>query len=116
MHFDEPRVALAELCRVSRERVYFSVTTRRQLNTLLRKLGLLAAGDVPHWTYNLEDLPLLLPETFRWSITGGILIGRKALRLSHAAHLRLHRSLGRLVPQSILRTFGQSLFVYGWRK
>src|SRR5206468_12106088 len=44
MHFDEPRRALAELCRVSRERVYFSVTTRRQLNTLLRRLGLLAAG------------------------------------------------------------------------
>ena len=42
--------------------------------------------------------------------------GKKALRLSHAAHLRLHRSVGRLVPQSILRAFGQSLFVYGWRK
>jgi SAM-dependent methyltransferase len=116
MHFDEPRAALGELCRVSRDRVYFSVTTRRQLNTLLRKLGLLAEGDVPHWTYNLEDLPLLLPDTFRWSITGGVLVGKKALRLSHAAHLRLHRSLGRLVPQSILRAFGQSLFVYGWRK
>jgi SAM-dependent methyltransferase len=116
MHFDEPRVALGELCRVSRDRVYFSVTTRRQLNTLLRKLGLLAERDVPHWTYNLEDLPLLLPDTFRWSVTGGVLVGKKALRLSHAAHLRLHRSLGRLVPQSILRAFGQSLFVYGWRK
>jgi SAM-dependent methyltransferase len=116
MHFEEPRDALGELCRVSRDRVYFSVTTRRQLNTLLRKLGLLAEGEVPHWTYNLEDLPLLLPETFRWSVTGGVLVGKKALRLSHAAHLRLHRSLGRLVPQSILRAFGQSLFVYGWRK
>jgi SAM-dependent methyltransferase len=116
MHFDEPRAALAELCRVSRERVYFSVTTRRQLNTLLRKLGLLAAGDVPHWTYNVEDLPVLLPDTFGWSVTGGILIGKKALRLSHATHLRLHRSLGRFVPQSMLRAFGQSLFVYGWRR
>ena len=115
MHFDEPRIALAELCRVSRERVYFSVTTRRQLNTLLRKLGLLAASDVPHWTYTLEDLRLLLPETFRWSVTGGILIGKKALRISHAAHRRLHRSVGRLVPQSMLRAFGQSLFVYGRR-
>jgi SAM-dependent methyltransferase len=116
MHFDEPRLALAELCRVSRERVYFSVTTRRQLNTLWRKLGLLATGDVPHWTYNIEDLSVLLPEAYRWSITGGILIGRKALRLSHVAHLRLHRSLGRMVPQQILRMFGQSLFVYGWRR
>ncbi len=116
MHFDEPRVALAELCRVSRERVYFSVTTRRQLNTWLRKLGLLPTGDVPHWTYNLEDLPLLLPDTFRWSVTGGVLIGKKALRLSHASHRRLHRSLGRFVPQAMLRAFGQSLFVYGWRK
>ena len=115
MHFDEPRRALAELCRVSRERVYFSVTTRRQLNTLLRRVGLLAAGDVPHWTYNLEELRALLPEGFRWSITGGVLVGRKALRLSHRAHLRLHRSLGRLVPQPILRAFGQSLFVYGRR-
>lgn len=116
MHFDEPRLALAELCRVSRERVYFSVTTRRQLNTLWRKLGLLATGDVPHWTYNIEELRTLLPEAFRWSITGGILIGRKALRLSHAVHLRLHRSLGHVVPQPILRMFGQSLFVYGWRR
>ena len=115
MHFDEPRRALAELCRVSRERVYFSVTTRRQLNTLLRRLGLLAAGDVPRWTYDLEELQALLPEAFRWSITGGILLGRKALRLSHATHLRLHRSLGQLMPQPVLRAFGQSLFVYGRR-
>jgi SAM-dependent methyltransferase len=115
MHFDEPRRALAELCRVSRERVYFSVTTRRQLNTLLRRMGLLAEGDVPHWTYNIEELEGLLPEAFRWSITGGVLVGRKALRLSHAAHLRLHRSLGRLVPQRLLRVFGQTLFVYGSR-
>ena len=116
MHFDDPRRALSELCRVSRERVYFSVTTRRQLNTLLRRLGLLATGDVPHWTYNVEEIRPLLPEAFRWSITGGILVGRKALRLSHAAHLRLHRSLGRFVPSPILQMFGQSLFVYGWRK
>ena len=116
MHFEKPRDALGELCRVSRDRVYFSVTTRRQLNTLLRALGLLARGDVPHWTYNVEDILPLLPETFRWSVTGGILIGRRALRLSHAAHLRLHRSLGRFVPQSVLRFSGQSLFVYGWRK
>jgi SAM-dependent methyltransferase len=116
MHFDDPRRALAELCRVARARVYFSVTTRRQLNTLLRRVGLLAAGDVPHWTYDAEELSALLPETFRWSITGGILVGRKALRLSHAAHRRLHRTLGRLVPQPILRRFGQSLFVYGRRR
>ena len=116
MHFDEPLRALDELCRVSSERVYFSVTTRRQLNTLLRRLGLLSMGDVPHWTYDVEDLRPLLPESFRWSITGGILLGRKALRLSHAGHLRLHRALGRLVPQSVLTRFGQSLFVYGWRK
>jgi SAM-dependent methyltransferase len=115
MHFDEPGRALQELCRVARERVYFSVTTRRQLNTLLRALGLMATGDVPHWTYNVEDLRPLLPEAFRWSITGGILVGRKALRLSHAAHLRLHRALGRFIPQPILRIAGQSLFVYGWR-
>jgi len=116
MHFEEPGRALAELCRVARERVYFSVTTRRQLNTLLRRWRLLAAGDVPHWTYNVEELRPLLPETFRWKVEGGILVGRKALRLSHAAHRRLHRSLGRLVPQPVLRTFGQTLFVYGWRK
>lgn len=115
MHFDEPRRALAELCRVSRDRVYFSVTTRRQLNTLLRKARLLGTSDVPHWTYDLEEVRALLPEGFRWSIAGGILVGRKALRLSHAAHLRLHRALGRLVPQTILRLFGQSLFVYGRR-
>src|SRR5262249_22165740 len=113
MHFDEPRRALAELCRVSRERVYFSVTTRRQLNTLLRALGLLGRSDVPHGTYNVEELRPLLPGEFQWSIVGGMLIGRKALRLSHAAHRRLHRLLGRLVPQRILLTFGQSLFVYG---
>ena len=116
MHFEKPRDALGELCRVSRDRVYFSVTTRRQLNTLLRALGLLARGDVPHWTYNVEDILPLLPEAFRWSVTGGILVGRRALRLSHATHLRLHRSLGRFVPQWVLRFSGQSLFVYGWRK
>ena len=116
MHFEEPRRALGELCRVARERVYFSVTTRRQLNTLLRRLGVLATGDVPHWTYNAEDIRALLPESFQWSITGAILVGKKALGLSHAAHRRLHRSLGRLVPPPVLRAFGQSLFVYGSRK
>lgn len=116
MHFDEPRRALSELCRVSRERVYFSVTTRRQLNTLLRRIGLLGTSDVPHWTYNLEDIETLLPESFSWSIEGAILVGRKALRLSHAAHLRLHRSVGRFIPQPILRAFGQTLFVYGSRR
>ena len=115
MHFDEPRHALAELCRVSRDRVYFSVTTRRQLNTLLRRVGMLGTSDVPHWTYDLEDVRALLPGGFRWSITGAILVGRKALRLSHGAHLTLHRMLGRLVPQPILRRFGQTLFVYGAR-
>ncbi len=115
MHFEEPRRALAELCRVARERVYFSVTTRRQLNTLLRRVGLLGTSDVPHWTYNVEDVRTLLPEGFRWSIAGGILVGKKALRLSHAAHLSLHRSLGRFLPQPLLRAFGQSLFVYGRR-
>lgn len=116
MHFDDPRRALAELSRVSRERVYFSVTTHRQLNTLLRRVGVLDASDVPHWSYDVEDLPALLPEAFRWSVTGGILLGRKALRLSHAAHRRVHHALGRLVPQPILRRFGQTLFVYGRRR
>ena len=95
---------------------YFSVTTRRQLNTLLRRVGLLGTSDVPHWTYNVEDVRALLPGGFRWSIAGGILVGRKAFRLSHAAHLGLHRSLGRLLPQPLLRAFGQSLFVYGRRE
>jgi SAM-dependent methyltransferase len=116
MHFEDPGRALAELCRVVRERVYFSVTTRRQLNSVLRALHLLGTADVPHWTYNIGELRPLLPDSFRWSITGGILIGRKALRLSHRAHCRLHRALRRFAPQPIARTFGQSLFVYGWRK
>ena len=115
MHFDEPRAALGELCRVSRDRVYFSVTTRRQLNTLLRRLGVLGTSDVPHWTYDVEDVRALLPDGFAWSIAGGILVGRKALRLSHATHLALHRTLGRFVPQPLLRRVGQSLFVYGRR-
>lgn len=115
MHFDEPLPALQELCRVSRDRVYLSVTTRRQLNTLLRRLGLLGRSDVPHWTYNLEEVRRLLPPDFTWSIVGGILVGRKALRLSHTAHRRLHRALGRFIPQPILKAIGQSLFVYGRR-
>ncbi|HLA13441.1 MAG TPA: class I SAM-dependent methyltransferase [Gemmatimonadaceae bacterium] len=116
MHFGHPHRALMELCRVSRDRVYVSVTTRRNVNALLRRLGWLASSrDVPHWTYDLEEIRALLPGSFRWSITGGILIGRKALGLSHGAHLRLHRVLGRLTPQAILRRVGQSLFVYGER-
>jgi 2-polyprenyl-3-methyl-5-hydroxy-6-metoxy-1,4-benzoquinol methylase len=35
MHVDRPLVAIQELARVCRERLYLSVTTRRQLNTLL---------------------------------------------------------------------------------
>ena len=116
MHFAEPRAALAELTRVSRERVYVSVTTGRQLNSLLRRLGLLGASDVPHWSYDLEDLSALLPDSFAWTIVGGFLVGRKALRLSHAAHRRLHERLGRRLPQWILRRFGQTLFVYGVRR
>lgn len=116
MHFGEPRAALIELCRVSRERIYLSVTTRRQLNTLLRWVGVLGTDNVPHWTYNLEQVRDLLPDFFEWQIVGAFLVGRKALRLSHGAHLRLHLIVGRYIPQTILRTFGQTLFVYGWRK
>jgi len=116
MHFDDPRGALDELCRVSSDRVYFSVTTRRQLNTLLRRIGLLGSSDVPHWTYNVEDLAPLLAHAFRWEVRGAFLVGHKALRLSHAVHTRLHERVGRHLPVSLLRRFGQTLFVYGSRK
>ncbi len=115
MHFDDPRAALDELCRVSRDRVYFSVTTRRQLNTLLRTLGLLGSSEVPHWTYNAEDLGPLLPGSFRWEMRGAFLIGHKALRISHATHARLHAAVGQHLPASLLKRFGQTLFVYGTR-
>ena len=117
MHFEHPRAALAELTRVARSGVYLSVTTRRQLNTLLRRLGLLGTSDVPHWTYNVEDLQSLLPrDEFEWTIVGAFLLGQKALRLSHATHLRVHRLLGRHLPQWLLRRFGQTLFLYGRRR
>ena len=116
MHFDRPPVAIQELARVCRQRLYLSVTTRRQLNTLLRRVGLLGNDATPHWTYNFEDLDALLPQGFRWRILGGFLVGRKALRLSHRTHLWLHRTLGRAVPQPLLRRFGQSLFIYGSRE
>ncbi len=116
MHFDDPHRALAELCRVSSDRVYFSVTTRRQLNTLLRRIGLLGSSEVPHWTYNAEDLAPLLPDAFRWEVHGAFLIGHKALRLSHTAHARLHEKVGRHLPGPLLRKLGQTLFVYGSRR
>jgi len=116
MHFDDPRAALAELCRVSSDRVYFSVTTRRQLNTLLRRIGLLGSADVPHWTYNAEDLAPLLSNAFRWEVRGAFLIGGKALRLSHATHTRWHQRVGRFLPALLLKKFGQTLFVYGSRR
>lgn len=115
MHFECPAQALTELARVSKHRLYVSVTTGRNLNALLRRLGLLSRSEVPHWTYNLEDLPALLPPDFRWRIVGGFLLGRKALRLSHAAHARWHRRLGWVWPQWVLRRVGQSLFCYGER-
>ena len=115
MHFDDPHRALGELCRVASDRVYFSVTTRRQLNTLLRRIGLLGSSDVPHWTYNVEGLAPLLSDAFRWEVRGAFLIGHKALQLSHATHTRLHERVGRFLPARLLRTFGQTLFVYGSR-
>ena len=115
MHFDHPRAAIGELCRVARDRVYFSVTTGRQLNTLLRRVGLLGSRDVPHWTYNIEQVRELLPESFRWQIVGAFLAGRKALRFTHSTYLRLHQVIGRRLPQALLRTLGQTLFVYGTR-
>jgi len=115
MHFDRPKVAIEELARVSGARLYFSVTTRRQLNTLLRRIRLLGSDATPHWTYNIEDLDAVLPLGFRWKIVAGFLVGRKALRLSHRAHLWVHRTVGRAIPQSLLRHFGQSLFIYGSR-
>jgi SAM-dependent methyltransferase len=117
MHFEQPAVAIRELTRVARHDVYFSVTTRRQLNTLLRRLGLLGVSDVPHWTYNAEDLQALLTgHEFVWTVTGAFLLGSKALRLSHARYSRLHHVVGRRVPQWLLRRFGQTLFVYGHRR
>lgn len=117
MHFDEPNKALAELLRVARQNVCFSVTTRRQLNTLLRRVGLLGSSSVPHWTYDVEDVLRLLPsEEFDWSIVGAFLVGQKALGLSHETFTRWHRRIGRRLPQWLLRRFGQTLFVYGERR
>ncbi len=115
MHFDRPHAALAELARVARRRLYLSITTRRQLNALLRRLRLLPPSDVPHWTYNYEDVLAMMPDGFAWEIRGAFLLGRKALRLSYGAHFGLHWRIGRHVPQWLLRRFGQGLFVYGTR-
>ncbi len=117
MHFEEPEKALGELLRVARQRVCFSVTTHRQLNTLLRRLGLLGTSRVPHWTYDIEDVRRLLPRgEFEWRVVGAFLVGQKALRLSHQAFARWHRRIGRRLPQWVLRRFGQTLFVYGERR
>jgi hypothetical protein len=115
MHFEEPERALAELARVARHRLYLSVTTRRQLNTLLRRLGLLPPSDVPHWTYNYEEIVPRLPSDFTWQARGAFLLGRKALGLGHAPHARLHRLIGRRLPQWLLRRLGQTVFLYGTR-
>lgn len=116
MHFDDPRRALAELARVAGRRLYLSVTTRRQLNTLLRRLGLMGSSDVPHWTYDREQILPLLPDEFAWEMRGAFLLGRKALGLDHARHARLDRLVGRHLPQWLLRRFGQTLFLYGTRR
>jgi SAM-dependent methyltransferase len=116
MHFEEPRRALAELGRVAKRRLYLSVTTRRQLNTLVRRVGLRQSSDVPHWTYNQEDILPLLPREFAWEVRGAFLLGRKALGLGHEGHARLHRLVGRRVPQWLLRRVGQTLFLYGTRR
>jgi len=116
MHFDRPPVAVQELARVCKKRHYLFVTTRRQLNTLLRRARLLGRDATPHWTYNIEELDALLPAGFRWNVVGAFLLGRKALHLSHRTHLWLQRALGRAIPQPLLRRFGQSLFIYGQRE
>ncbi len=117
MHFEDPAAALRELARVAASALYVSVTTRRQLNTPLRRFGLLGTSDLPHWRYNIEDLlPLLALYDFDWTVVGAFLFGSKALRLSHETHRRLHQRFGRRLPQWLLRRFGQTLFVYGRRK
>ena len=116
MHFEEPRRALAELARVAGRRLYLSVTTRRQLNTLLRRWGLMPSSDVPHWTYNRGDILPLLPREFAWEVQGAFLLGRKALGLGHQRHARVHRLVGRRLPQWLLQRFGQTLFLYGSRR
>jgi SAM-dependent methyltransferase len=117
MHFDDPAAAMSELTRVAHRAVYLSVTTRRQLNTLLRRLRLLGSSSVPHWSYDLEDLePFLSRDEFEWKVVGAFLVGRKALRLSHGTYLRLHTLVGRRLPQRLLRHFGQTLFLYGIRR
>lgn len=117
MHFEEPAAALSEVTRVARSDVYVSITTQRQLNTALRYLGLLATSDVPHWTYNVEDLaPMLEATDFDWAVVGAFLIGRKVLRVSEGTYLKIHHVGGRLLPQWLLRRFGQTLFLYGRRR
>jgi SAM-dependent methyltransferase len=116
MHFEEPRRALAELARVARRRLYLSVTTRRQLNTLMRWAGLMGTSGVPHWTYNVEEILPLLPPEFAWEVRGAFLLGHKLLRLGPARHAPLHRWAGRRVPQALLRRYGQTLFLYGSRR
>jgi SAM-dependent methyltransferase len=117
MHFEDPSAALRELARVAASALYVSVTTRRQLNTPLRRLRLIGTSDLPHWRYNIEDLcPLLASCEFDWTVVGAFLFGSKALRLSHETHRQWHERFGRRLPQWLLRRFGQTLFVYGRRR
>jgi SAM-dependent methyltransferase len=117
MHFEDPLAALKELTRVARTDVYMSITTRRQLNTALRHIGLLATSDVPHWTYNIEEVKSMLARTdFDWTVTGAFLIGKKVLRVSEETYLNVHRAIGQRLPQRVLRRFGQTLFLYGRRR
>ncbi len=117
MHFEDPSAALRELARVAASAMYVSVTTRRQLNTPLRRLGLLGTSDLPHWSYNIEELRSLLADyDFDWTVIGAFLVGSKALRLSHETHRRWHQRVGRRLPQWLLRRLGQTLFAYGRRR
>ena len=117
MHLDRPAAAVAEICRVAADRVYFSVTTHWQLATLGRRLGWLPRRDprVPHWDYDLEVVRRWLPAGWRWRLVGADLIGRKPLRLSHRAHRRVH-AVERHLPQWLLRRLGQAVYVYGERQ
>lgn len=114
MHFENPKKALEELTRVSKNYLVFDITTKRNISEFLRDRKIMSRSSVPEFRYNYEQIYKILPKSkFKWTIKGYSILSHKLI--TKTLH-RYYEPLDRLIfPEIILNKLGHSILISGKR-
>lgn len=113
MHFQYPLKALGEICRVSRDVVFFDLSTKTNISEWLRNLKIMGRSSVPEKRYDFFDIKKILPKGFEWEVKGYSLLSHKLITKSL---FRQYMRFDLYLPRTLLDKIGHSLVVIGRKK